>query len=57
MEHGNEDHFNQESSNKDLTWWQRFWRWTGWGEKKLWDWQALLFIPVTIALIASLFTQ
>jgi uncharacterized protein YjbI with pentapeptide repeats len=32
-------------------------RWTGLRGKTLWDWQALLFIPVTIALIASLFTQ
>src|SRR3712207_3100696 len=38
-------------------WWKRFWEWTGWREKKLWDWQALLFVPVTIALIAALFTQ
>lgn len=37
--------------------WRRFLRWTGWRGKTLWDWQALLFIPVTIALIASLFTQ
>ena len=47
----------QEPTGKDTLWWQRLWRWTGWSEKKLWDWQALLFIPVTIALIASLFTQ
>jgi hypothetical protein len=40
-----------------MPWWKRFWRWTGWPGKTLWDWQALLFIPVTIALIASLFTQ
>ncbi len=37
--------------------WKRFWRWTGWRGKTLWDWQALLFIPVTVALIASLFAQ
>jgi hypothetical protein len=30
--------------------------WTGFGERKLWDWQALLFVPVTIVLIASLLT-
>jgi hypothetical protein len=47
----------QEPTGKDTLWWQRLWRWTGWSEMKLWDWQALLFIPVTIALIASLFTQ
>jgi uncharacterized protein YjbI with pentapeptide repeats len=40
-----------------MPWWKRLWRWTGWRGKTLWDWQALLFIPVTIALIASLFTQ
>ncbi len=38
-------------------WWKRLWDRTGWRGKTLWDWQALLFIPVTIALIASLFTQ
>jgi hypothetical protein len=32
------------------------WPWTGWAGKTLWDWQALLFIPVSIALIASLIT-
>jgi hypothetical protein len=42
---------------KQPPWWKRLWEWTGWRGKKLWDWQALLFIPVTIALIASLFTQ
>jgi Pentapeptide repeats (8 copies) len=30
--------------------------WTGFGEKKLWDWQTLLFVPITVALIASLIT-
>jgi hypothetical protein len=30
--------------------------WTGFGERKLWDWQTLLFVPVTVALIASLLT-
>jgi uncharacterized protein YjbI with pentapeptide repeats len=49
--------FKQEPSDKNLPPLRRLWRWTGWSEKKLWDWQALLFIPVTIALIASLFTQ
>jgi hypothetical protein len=47
--------FQQEPSSEGMSLWDRFWRWTGWREKKLWDWQALLFIPVTIALIASLF--
>jgi hypothetical protein len=47
--------FQQEPSREDMPWWEQFWRWTGWRGKKLWDWQALLFIPVTIALIASLF--
>lgn len=50
-------HIKQEPSSKDIPWWKRLWRWTGWRGKTLWDWQALLFIPVTIALIASLFTQ
>jgi putative effector of murein hydrolase LrgA (UPF0299 family) len=31
-------------------------RWTGFGERKLWDWQTLLFVPITVALIASLLT-
>jgi len=30
--------------------------WTGFGGKKLWDWQDLLFVPITVALIASLIT-
>jgi uncharacterized protein YjbI with pentapeptide repeats len=30
--------------------------WTGFGGKKLWDWQGLLFVPITVALIASLLT-
>jgi hypothetical protein len=30
--------------------------WTRFGEKKLWDWQTLLFVPLTVALIASLIT-
>ena len=47
--------FKQEPSGKAVPWWKRLWRWTGWRGKTLWDWQALLFIPVTIALIASLF--
>ena len=49
--------FSPEPTSKDIPWWKRLWRWTGWRGKTLWDWQALLFIPVTIALIASLFTQ
>jgi putative effector of murein hydrolase LrgA (UPF0299 family) len=31
-------------------------RWTGFRERKLWDWQDLLFVPITVALIASLIT-
>ena len=31
-------------------------RWTGFQERKLWDWQTILFVPLTIALIASLIT-
>jgi hypothetical protein len=46
----------QEPSSQDLPWWKRLYRWTGWRGKTLWDWQALLFVPVTIALIASLIT-
>ena len=30
--------------------------WTGFGGKTLWEWQGVLLVPVTIALIASLFT-
>ena len=40
-----------------MTWWERFKRWTGWPGKTLWDWQALLFVPVLLGLIASVFTQ
>jgi Pentapeptide repeats (8 copies) len=46
----------QEPSRKEVSWWKRLYRWTGWRGKTLWDWQALLFVPVTIALIASLIT-
>jgi hypothetical protein len=46
----------QEPSSKDSPWWKRLWRWTGYHGKTLWDWQALLFVPVAIALIASLIT-
>jgi hypothetical protein len=30
--------------------------WTGFGTRKLWDWQTLLLVPITVALIASLIT-
>jgi uncharacterized protein YjbI with pentapeptide repeats len=46
--------FKQEPSSKGIPWWKRWPPWTGWRGKTLWDWQALLFVPVTIALIASL---
>ena len=46
-----------EPTERSTPWWKRLWHRTGWSGKTLWDWQALLFIPVTIALIASLFTQ
>jgi uncharacterized protein YjbI with pentapeptide repeats len=46
--------FKQEPSSKNRSWWQRFRRWTGYRGKTLWDWQAILFVPVSIALIASL---
>lgn len=35
---------------------RRLWEWTGFGEKKLWDWMQLLFIPVVLALGGYLFT-
>jgi hypothetical protein len=56
MEHDDRG-IEREPRSANMPWWRRFWRWTGWPGKTLWDWQALLFIPVTIALIASLFTQ
>jgi hypothetical protein len=56
MEH-NDGGIEREPRGANMPWWKRLWRWTGWPGKTLWDWQALLFIPVTIALIASLFTQ
>lgn len=56
MEH-NDRGSEREPRRANMPWWKRLWRWTGWPGKTLWDWQALLFIPVTIALIASLFTQ
>jgi len=59
MEHKKKQHrIKQEpSTSQSVPLWKRLWRWTGWRGKKLWDWQVLLFIPLTIALIASLFTQ
>jgi Pentapeptide repeats (8 copies) len=58
MEHKNKQwRIKREPSSNDIPLWKRLWLWTGWRGKKLWDWQALLFIPVSIALIASLFTQ
>jgi hypothetical protein len=47
----------EEPFDKNAPWSKRLWHWTGWRGKTLWDWQALLFIPVTVALIASVFTQ
>jgi uncharacterized protein YjbI with pentapeptide repeats len=49
--------FKQESSSKNLSWWKRVYLRTGWRGKTLWDWQALLFVPVTIVLIAALISQ
>jgi hypothetical protein len=47
--------FKQKPSSKNAPWRKRLWRWTGWSDKRLWDWQAILFIPVSGALIVSLF--
>jgi hypothetical protein len=44
--------FRQEPSNKNTPWWKQLWKWTGFGEKKLWDWLQLLSalaIPVVLA--------
>jgi uncharacterized protein YjbI with pentapeptide repeats len=49
--------FKQETSSKAVPWWKALYRKTGWRGKTLWDWQALLFVPVTIALIAALVSQ
>lgn len=49
--------FKQEPSSKSVPLLKRLWRWTGWSGKKLWDWQALLFFPISGALLVSLFTQ
>jgi uncharacterized protein YjbI with pentapeptide repeats len=53
---GRKRSFKQEPASKDISWWKRLYRWTGYQRKTLWDWQALLFVPVSIALIASLIT-
>jgi hypothetical protein len=29
--------------------------WSGWKDKKLWDWMTLLIVPLSLAVIASLF--
>jgi hypothetical protein len=57
MEHNRKQRRIKQDSSKDMPLWKRLWRWTGWRDKKLWDWQAFLFFPVSAALIVSLFTQ
>lgn len=49
--------FKEKPTGKNVPLWKRLWHWTGWSGKKLWDWQALLFFPVTGALLISLFTN
>jgi hypothetical protein len=55
MEHKKKQrHIKQEpSTSQGISLWKRLWRWTGCRGKKLWDWQVLLFVPLTIALIES----
>jgi uncharacterized protein YjbI with pentapeptide repeats len=53
------DGFKQEPSSKKSPWWKRLWGWTGFGEKKLWDWLELLSslaIPVVLAVAGFWFT-
>jgi uncharacterized protein YjbI with pentapeptide repeats len=38
-----------ELSSKPPTWRSRFWHWTGFGEKKLWDVLQLIIVPVILA--------
>jgi hypothetical protein len=28
--------------------WNRLWRWTGFGDRTLWDWMSLLIVPLVI---------
>jgi uncharacterized protein YjbI with pentapeptide repeats len=52
--------FKQEPASQDSLWWQRLRGWTGFGEKKLWDWLQLLgtlSIPVVVAVATALFSS
>ena len=49
-----------EGPDKQPTWWRRLWEWTGFGEKKLWNWLQLLgtlAIPVVVAVAAAWFSS
>jgi hypothetical protein len=40
-------------SSKDILWWKRVYRWTGWRGKTLWDWLVLLLAVIGAAVITS----
>jgi len=42
-------------STKKPPHWKRLWEWTGFGEKRLWDWLQMLVVPLLVALIGVLF--
>src|SRR5919112_3039404 len=58
MAEGEDTHTTEQEKvpGKRPSWWKRLWGWTGFGEKKLWDWLQLLgtlAIPVVVALATA----
>jgi DNA segregation ATPase FtsK/SpoIIIE-like protein len=50
----------EDQVNKQPPWWKKLWVWTGFGEKKLWDWLQLLSalaIPVVLAVAGFWFAD
>jgi uncharacterized protein YjbI with pentapeptide repeats len=50
----------EDQANKQSPWWKKLWGWTGFGEKKLWDWLQLLSalaIPVVLAVAGFWFAD
>jgi hypothetical protein len=62
MAEGEDTHTTEQEKvpGKRPSWWKRLWGWTGFGEKKLWDWLQLLgtlAIPVVVALATAWFSS
>jgi uncharacterized protein YjbI with pentapeptide repeats len=45
----------QEEESHKLPRWKTLWGWTGFGERKLWDWLQLLIVPLVLSLITLAF--